>query len=505
MDRFRENHVSRPRSPCFGGSSSVKACATREPAATVTLVERHFSRVASQRPRSMPSEIVDNPYELRPESVQTPPIAFRDVLRWIGPGLIIASAVVGTGELIATTVLGAENGYRLLWLVVLSCVIKVIVQSEIGRYTVATGKTGLEGLDRVPGPRFRVSWVVWIWFLMQTTTLMTISGMFAGIAEVLNRIVPAVTIGAWVWVVTIVTLVVLVIGRYGFVEKVSVGLVIIFTALTVSAAVLLGMKPEYFSWPQMVDGLMFHLPIGGLGIAVAVFGITGVGSSDLVMYPYWCIEKGYARFAGPRDDTPAWLSRSRGWVKVMGVDVLCSMFVYTFATIAFYLLGAGVLHGLDVVPRGAETIAILSNIYTETLGGWSLYVFLAGAVAVLYSSVFAGSAATARVYADFVGLLGVYDRRNYRSRRRATQLFIGFVLFVPVIYYFLLPEPVMLVTIGGIAQALMLPIVGFSILYLRYVHLPESLVPKGWVTLALWVASVITAVMMGYSVLQRLG
>ena len=453
----------------------------------------------------MPIETVDNPYELRPESAQTPPIAFRDVLRWIGPGLIIASAVVGTGELIATTILGAENGYRLLWLVVLSCVIKVIVQNEMGRYTVGTGKTGLEGLDRVPGPRFRVSWVVWIWFLMQTTTLTTISGMFAGIAEVLNRIVPAVTIGAWVWVVTIVTFVVLVIGRYGLVERVSVALVIIFTALTVSAAFVLGMKPEYFSWSQMVDGLMFHLPIGGLGIAVAVFGITGVGSSDLVMYPYWCIEKGYARFAGPRDDTPAWLNRSRGWVKVMGVDVLCSMFVYTFATIAFYLLGAGVLHGLDVIPKGTETISILSSIYTETLGGWSLYVFLAGAVAVLYSSVFAGTAATARVYADFVGLLGAYDRRNYRARRRAIQLFIGIVLFVPVIYYFLLPEPVMLVTIGGIAQALMLPILGFSTLYLRYFRLPESLAPKGWISLALWVASVITAVMMGYSVLQRLG
>ena len=453
----------------------------------------------------MPSETVDNPYELRPESVQTPPIAFRDVLRWIGPGLIIASAVVGTGELIATTILGAENGYRLLWLVVLSCIIKVIVQNEIGRYAVATGKTGLEGLDRVPGPRFRVSWVVWIWFLMQTTTLTTISGMFAGIAEVLNRIVPAVTIGAWVWVVTIVTLVVLVIGRYGLVERVSVALVIIFTALTVSAAFVLGMKPEYFSWSQMVDGLMFHLPIGGLGIAVAVFGITGVGSSDLVMYPYWCIEKGYARFAGPRDDTPAWLNRSRGWVKVMGVDVLCSMFVYTFATIAFYLLGAGVLHGLDVIPKGTETISILSSIYTETLGAWSLYVFLAGAVAVLYSSVFAGTAATARVYADFVGLLGAYDRRDYRARRRATQLFIGIVLFVPLIYYFLLPEPVMLVTIGGIAQALMLPILGFSTLYLRYFRLPESLAPKGWISLALWVASVMTAIMMGYSVLQQLG
>ena len=453
----------------------------------------------------MADQSLVDPYALRPESIEVPPNTVIRSLQRIGPGLITAATVVGTGELIATTVLGAENGYRLLWLVIVSCLIKVVVQNEMGRYTVGTGETALEALNRVPGPRFRVSWVVWTWFLMEATALTALSGMFAGIGEVLNRIVPAITISAWVWIVMLVTLVVLAVGRYRLVENVSFALVAAFTAVTVSAAVLLGMRPEFFSWPRVLDGFLFHLPQGGLGTAVAVLGLTGVGSSDLVIYPYWCIEKGYARFTGPREDTSAWLVRARGWIKVMGYDVVSSMLLYTSATVAFYLLGAGVLHGLGVVPEGTETLRILSNIYTETLGDWSLHFFLAGAVAILYSSVFGGAAASARVFADFVALLGAYDSGDYRRRRRAIQLFTGIVLVVPVIYYMALPELVLLVKIGGVAQALMLPIVGFSVLYLRYHHLPRSIAPKGWITLALWVMSVVTAVMMGYSVLQRLG
>ncbi len=452
----------------------------------------------------MANQPIVDPYALRPESIEAPPNSFIGTLQRIGPGLITAATVVGTGELIATTVLGAENGYRLLWLVILSCLIKVVVQNEMGRYTVATGETALAALNRVPGPRFRVSWVVWTWFLMEATALTALSGMFAGIGEVLNRIVPAIAIGAWVWIVMLVTLAVLTVGRYRLVENVSFALVAAFTALTVSAAVLLGLRPEFFSWPRVLDGVLFHLPQGGLGTAVAVLGLTGVGSSDLVIYPYWCIEKGYARFAGPRENTSAWLGRARGWVKVMGYDVVSSMLLYTAATVAFYLLGAGVLHGLGAVPEGAETINILSNIYTETLGDWSLHFFLAGAVAILYSSVFGGAAASARVFADFVALLGAYDSDNYPHRRRAVQLFTGIVLVVPVIYYMVLPELVLLVKIGGVAQALMLPILGFSVLYLRYWHLPKSIAPKGWITLALWVTAVITAVMMGYSVLREL-
>jgi Mn2+/Fe2+ NRAMP family transporter len=55
--------------------------------------------------------------------------------------LIISGAIVGSGELIATTALGAKVGFVALWLILFSCVIKVVVLEELGRYTISSGET----------------------------------------------------------------------------------------------------------------------------------------------------------------------------------------------------------------------------------------------------------------------------------------------------------------------------------------------------------------------------
>ncbi len=122
-----------------------------------------------------------DPYQLRPEYSRDPPQGFVDTYRMVGPGLILAGGLVGSGELVATTVLGAENGYRLLWLILVSCTIKTVVQNELGRYAIATGETTLEAFDQVPGPRWRVSWVVWLWFVAVLFSLFGLGGMLGGI------------------------------------------------------------------------------------------------------------------------------------------------------------------------------------------------------------------------------------------------------------------------------------------------------------------------------------
>src|SRR6187431_2518485 len=106
-----------------------------------------------------PVRLMD-PYELHPDQVTEPPTSFFGILRRIGPGIILSASIVGSGELIATTTLGAEVGYAALWIVLVSCAIKPVVQGELGRYTILTGKTGLEGFNGVPGPRAGVSWLV---------------------------------------------------------------------------------------------------------------------------------------------------------------------------------------------------------------------------------------------------------------------------------------------------------------------------------------------------------
>ena len=452
----------------------------------------------------MEETTIRDPYFLDPEEIQDPPLALSSILRKIGPGLILASSIVGSGELIATTVLGAENGYKLLWLIVLSCAIKTVVQNELGRHAIGTGETTLEALDSIPGPRWKVSWVTWCWAFMVLMTLMQVGAMLGGISEVLNRMIPSVPIMAWVWIINFVTVALLIVGRYALVEKVAMGLVVAFTLLTVSCTFLLFQRPEYFSLSQVVDGLKVQMPAGGLMTAVATFGITGVGATELVMYPYWCIEKGYARYAGPRDDSVSWVGRAYGWIRVMAVDVLASMTVYTFATIAFYLLGAGILNGMGIVPQGSNMVHTLSNMYTETLGPWSLVPFLVGAFAVLYSTVFASTAGHCRLYADFFGMLGFYNRRNYLLRLKATRIFVVILLFVPSLYFMWLESPVLMVKIGGLAQAVMLPIIAFCTVYLNCKRTPKSILPPGWIKLFLWVSALIMAVIMTTSAVYRL-
>ena len=78
-------------------------------------------------------------------SIQEPPTRFAKILTKIGPGLIIAGSIVGSGELIATTSTGAKAGFTLLWLIIVGCLIKVFVQVELGRFTLTNGITSIRG------------------------------------------------------------------------------------------------------------------------------------------------------------------------------------------------------------------------------------------------------------------------------------------------------------------------------------------------------------------------
>ena len=111
------------------------------------------------------------------------PTDFKGILKHLGPGLIITATIVGSGELIATPALAAKVGFTMLWFIILGCLVKVFVQVELGRYTLVTGKTTLEAMNSVPGPKLRVSWMVWFWVVMYIGSTMQVAGMMGGIAS----------------------------------------------------------------------------------------------------------------------------------------------------------------------------------------------------------------------------------------------------------------------------------------------------------------------------------
>jgi Mn2+/Fe2+ NRAMP family transporter len=297
------------------------------------------------------------------------------------------------------------------------------------------------------------------------------------------------------------TLALLLGGGYARIEGLATLKVALFTLITLLAAILLTRRDELFQWSMVGDGFRFALPGDGLITAIAVFGITGVGASELFMYPYWCVEKGYARFTGKHDGSAAWGDRARGWSRVMYLDIAASMVIYTVATVAFYLLGAGILHPQGMVPSAKDMIPVLSKLYTETLGPWALWVFYAGAIATLYGTIFAATAAHSRVFADMCRLLGRFEAPDYAARLRYRRRFVWILSTVPVLLFLVFQSPVNMVKAGGFAQAMLLPVIAFGCLMLRHRISPPQGRPGTLMTIGLWVASLLTIGMVTISLI----
>ncbi|MFM8890504.1 MAG: transmembrane Mn(2+) transporter, partial [Planctomycetia bacterium] len=129
-------------------------------------------------------------------SFQDPPRTLRASLAHLGPGIILASSIVGSGELIAATTVGAEAGFALLWLILIGCAIKVAAQVEIGRNTLTWGRTPLAAFDAVPGPRFGGrGWIYWGWAVMTTLIIVQQGGILAGVAQTLAAGLPLTATG----------------------------------------------------------------------------------------------------------------------------------------------------------------------------------------------------------------------------------------------------------------------------------------------------------------------
>src|SRR5687768_13360613 len=128
----------------------------------------------------MSQEAHVDPYILSDAAIQEPPRSLWQALRKIGPGIILAGSIVGSGELLLTTSLGAEFGFVFLWLILFSCVIKVFVQIELGRYAISSGKPTLAAFNSLPGPRLGAHWIVWWWFVMLSASVFQLGAMVGG-------------------------------------------------------------------------------------------------------------------------------------------------------------------------------------------------------------------------------------------------------------------------------------------------------------------------------------
>jgi manganese transport protein len=462
----------------------------------------------------MPSSNSDfDPYMFSDDGIQPPPVRLWPALRKIGPGIILAASIVGSGELLLTTSLGAEYGFVFLWLILFSCVIKVFVQLELGRYAISSGKPTLSALDDLPGPRFGAHWLSWWWFVMLLATVFQLGAMVGGVGQALNLAFPSVspwiagqlssissTLAAaisehpehpWAVMTAFAAIALLLSGGYQRVERVSAVLIASVTLITVACVACLPALGYPVTGNDLADGFSFGilaLPTTAIAAAFGAFGITGVGASELFAYPYWCVEKGYCRFTGVRNDSPEWAARAKGWMRVMYLDAWISMVVFTLATVSFYILGATVLHRQGLHPEKSQMIATLSEMYVPAFGPWTKVLFLIGVWAVLFKTLYVSSASNSRLSADFLGLTRMVRISDAGARAKWISRFCVVYPSLALLLYLWQRDPKAMVIIGGFFQAATLPLISAAAIYLRYRRTDRRLAPsRGW-DICLWLA-----------------
>jgi Mn2+/Fe2+ NRAMP family transporter len=437
------------------------------------------------------------------EQVLSPPRDWLGTASHLGPGLIISAAIVGSGELIVTPKVGAALGFSMLWFIILGCIVKVFVQIELARFAIVERVTTLEALNTVPGPRLRVSWLMWFWLFMYLGLVFQIAGLIGGCVLIFETMNLNVSREALLIGITASGAILLVTGRYKVVEVGSTLMVAAFTVSTIVAMIALQWTPYRVSSAQLLEGIRFRLP-ASFTVAFAAFGIIGVGASELIYYPYWCLEKGYARHIGPRDGTPEWRARMLGWLRVLHIDAVLSMLIYTGATIAFYILGAAVLHGQGLQVTDREMIDTLSQMYRQTLGAAGAWIFLIGAFAVLYSTFFVATASNARLFANAAAIFGLAHYRDDAARLRVVRAASVGLPIASGTVYFLFQQPVILVLIGAIGQALMLPFLGAAAVYFHHRRLAGVIHSSAAWTFFLWLAALAMILAGGYQLVQTL-
>jgi Mn2+/Fe2+ NRAMP family transporter len=304
-------------------------------------------------------------------------------------------------------------------------------------------------------------------FIFISLKIVQLGGIIGGTAIVLHMLFPAVSISVWVFITAIVASLLIYKGYYSVIEKGSLLMIVSFTLLTLIAVFFLKYTPYSFTWNDIWSGLQLKFPTRIVAVAFGAFGITGVGSDEIVAYNYWCLEKGYAAYTGPKSNDENWKRRAKGWINVMNLDAIVAMIIYTLVTAAFYLLGAAVLHNKSELPEGNRVIETLALMYTQTIGPGARSIYLVGAFFVLFSTVFASLAAWTRFFPDVFSQLGWIKSTEEKDRKKMIGILSWIIPMIWAFMFLFIQLPVIMILSGGIVGSFLLLLVVFAAVHFK--------------------------------------
>lgn len=423
-----------------------------------------------------------------------PPRTWKGIFLAVGPGAVLAASAVGGGELVMDPRAGALYGFALTWLIILGLIAKYFVGREMGKQPIVTGGTALDAWARIH-PALPITFDS----LALVARGVSIAGNGLTLGTLIYWAFPnTISYPAWAVVMTIVSAIILYVGMYGILEKISLVMAgILFISVTVCAiAVMTGQ-----TWAEFFTGLtnIGRIPSGSLKEALPLLGWSGCGAIEATFYSAWMKEKGHGiKLGNVTKDTAISdqvISDGKAWLKVLNVDLGVSYIIQTICCIAFMICGAVILHPLGIVPSGAAIATEQARLFTTVLGEWARWLFLIGAVSAMFTTLLCCIDAEARLGQDLVKRLKP-DMDNEKGHARLYRIFV-FLGTVITVFFSVVSAPLTLLKFGSVFDGVvLLPIAGFLTYQANKKFIPEPLQEKGILTILPLISLAILAVFM---------
>lgn len=294
----------------------------------------------------------------------------------LGPGLIFAGASVGVSHLVQSTRAGVGWGLA-LWVVVLAALVLKYPPFRFGSlYSAATGKSLLEGYRRL-GP-----WTLWLFALLTLGTMFAVQAAVTIVtAALLHSQLPAIGMPspgiAWLnAIVLVVCCVILFVGNYRWLDRLTKLLVPVFTILTLVAAAIavprLVAVTDTF-WPTMSTWEI----AGTVAFLAALIGWMPTAIDISAWQSLWVLARG--RETGQRPEVSSVLLDFNIGYITTGVLAFC-----------FLILGASTAAAQVEFPTAATQFpGFFIDLYRTTVGDWAGGIVSVAAFAVMLSTTLA--------------------------------------------------------------------------------------------------------------------
>lgn len=433
---------------------------------------------------------------------RTPPVGLMARIKQIGPGILAAAAGVGSGDLVATMVAGSRYGMALLWAAVLGTLLKIALAEGVGRWSLGSGATMLDGWRRLGywATVFFGAYIL-IWGFVYGATAMSAVGL------PLNALLGGLSVQWWAMIAGVIGLALVWAQRYRMFEKFITVLVLIKFITVVSVAVLVLPDLEG-AGPELVP----TLPEGSIVYVLGLIGGVG-GTITMAAYGYWMIAKGW---------------KGTGWLSMMRLDNLVGYVMTGIFVIAMLIVGAAMLRGQNIVS-GDKGLLLLGDQLGGRYGEGARLLFLVGFLAVTSSSLLGVWNGVSLMFADWTRTIRLPHGKQAElevpvsteaaddptvsvtgyaageAERSVPFRFYLIWLTIPPMILLTLGQPFALTIVYGVLGAAFMPFLGITLLLLLNSKRVAREARSGWLSnLMLVAASGLFLVLLVTEVINRL-